>query len=249
MLLASSGRAGAESLDDANDAFLRGDYAAALRIWRPLAEQGDVKAEAWLGNSYLSGFGVPHDSAKAMKWLREAAHQGDSQGERGLGFLYLFGDGVRRDYSQALDWFHKAVDQGDVPAQAALGTMYESGNGVPQDYVQAHMWFNLAAAGGFEPARKYRDALAARMPPDQIAEAQHLAREWRPMKVAAGSHHVTRNQAKAGCSYVDGQLACPGPGTGLCWAKGHNPWLDQPPLSIDVGNRGSPDYDHPERCG
>ena len=60
---------------------------------------------------------------------------------------------------------------------------------------------------------------------------------------------VTPNQQRAGCSYEDGQLMCPGPGTGLCWAEGHNPYLDEPPLSIDVGiNPKSPDFGHEERC-
>jgi len=58
---------------------------------------------------------------------------------------------------------------------------------VPQDYVQAHKWFNLAAARfpGSEPKRREaavenRDRIAAKMTPTQIAEAQRLAREWKP---------------------------------------------------------------------
>jgi TPR repeat protein len=52
--------------------------------------------------------------------------------------------------------------------------------GVPQDYIQAHMWFNLAAANGLKEPADFRDDLAKRMTPAQIAEAQQLAREWRP---------------------------------------------------------------------
>jgi TPR repeat protein len=62
--------------------------------------------------------------------------------------------------------------------------MYELGRGVPQDYVEAHKWFNLAAAistteSNRNTAVKGRDRVATRMTPDQIAEAQKLAREWR----------------------------------------------------------------------
>jgi len=56
------------------------------------------------------------------------------------------------------------------------------GRGLPQDWVQAHMWYNLAAAQGLEPANKLRDSLAKKMTPAQIAEAQKMAREWRPKK-------------------------------------------------------------------
>jgi hypothetical protein len=41
-------------------------------------------------------------------------------------------------------------------------------------------WFNLAAASGNEDAAKARDQLATMMTPAQIAEAQQLAREWKP---------------------------------------------------------------------
>jgi TPR repeat protein len=58
--------------------------------------------------------------------------------------------------------------------------LYGTGQGVPQDYVKAHMWFNLAAAGGHKNAVKARDMTAARMTAAQIAEAQKLAREWKP---------------------------------------------------------------------
>ncbi len=58
--------------------------------------------------------------------------------------------------------------------------MYHNGRGVTQDYVQAHMWFNLAAARGLKFPEKRRDRLAKKMTPAQIAEAQKLAREWKP---------------------------------------------------------------------
>ena len=51
---------------------------------------------------------------------------------------------------------------------------------MPQNYVSAYMWFNLAAAHGDEEAAKRRDKLAEGMTPAQIAEAQKLAREWKP---------------------------------------------------------------------
>ena len=58
--------------------------------------------------------------------------------------------------------------------------MYDRGQG---DYVRAHMWFNLSAAqegADSQIAAKDRDNIAKLMTPAQIAEAQKLAREWRP---------------------------------------------------------------------
>jgi TPR repeat protein len=58
--------------------------------------------------------------------------------------------------------------------------MYRTGQGVPQDYVQAHMWANLAAAQNYKNALVTRNLIAKKMSQSQIAEAQRLAREWKP---------------------------------------------------------------------
>ena len=80
-----------------------------------------------------------------------------------------------------------AAEQGHAGAQYNRGVAYGKGKGVPQDYVQAHMWFNLAAsrfsaseAEDRDRAVENRDMIASRMTPEQLAEAQRLAREWKP---------------------------------------------------------------------
>ena len=61
--------------------------------------------------------------------------------------------------------------------------MYVKGQGVPQNYVLAHMWFSLSAAEqGMIAARATRNDAEQNMTPAQIAEAQKLAREWKPKK-------------------------------------------------------------------
>ena len=57
---------------------------------------------------------------------------------------------------------------------------YELGDGVPQNYILAHMWYNLAAALGYRHPIANRDLIARNMTQAQIAEAQRLAREWKP---------------------------------------------------------------------
>ena len=94
--------------------------------------------------------------------------------------MYAKGRGVAQYYAAAMSWCRKAAEQGHDGAQSNLGAMYAQGQGVPQDYVLAHMWFNLAAAKGDADAVKNRDRVAAKMTPAQIAEAQKLAREWKP---------------------------------------------------------------------
>ena len=86
----------------------------------------------------------------------------------------------RRDYTTAVRLNRPLAEQGDANAQYNLGVFYDNGLGVPQDKVRAYMWFNLSAAQGRDGAAAFRDLIARRMTPAQIAEAQKLAREWKP---------------------------------------------------------------------
>ena len=83
-------------------------------------------------------------------------------------------------YAVALAEWQAAAGDGDARAMLALGRLYLAGLGSPQDYVRAHMWFNLAASRGEREAAEERNALNERMAPAARAEAQRLAREWRP---------------------------------------------------------------------
>ena len=83
-----------------------------------------------------------------------------------------------------LKWYQLAAEQGSGKAQSNLGLMYRKGEGVAQDNVLAHMWLNLAASRlppGEErdKAVRNRDEVAEEMTPDQIVEAQRLARQWK----------------------------------------------------------------------
>ncbi len=164
------------------DAYLRGDYAAALREWRPLAEQGNAHAQNYLGLLYAIGNGVVRDDGYARQWWEKAAAQGLANAQSNLGVLYDNGHGVPRDYRQARQWYEQAAAQGDAVAQLNLGLLYQNGHGVPRDYVQAHKWFKLAAANGEKRGAMFRDALTNQMTPAQIDEAEKLAREWKPIK-------------------------------------------------------------------
>jgi TPR repeat protein len=151
---------------------------------REAAEQGYAEAQFTLGGEYALGHGVPRDYGEAAKWYRKAAEQGYARAQFSLGFSYYFGHGVPQDYGEAAKWYRKAAEQGYADAQFYLGFAYANGDGVPQDDALAYMWLNLAAAQATGEQRtqsaRWRDTVAARMTSSQIAEAQHLAREWRP---------------------------------------------------------------------
>lgn len=162
------------------DAYQRGDYATALGEWQPLAEQGQAIAQYQLGLLYANGKGVEKDDAKARKWYEKSAIQGHTEAQVNFGILLLYARGGQQDYKMAMYYLRLSANKGHDLAQRKLGQMYEHGDGVQQDYVKAYMWYSLGAAKGEEAGARLRDALAKKMDPDQISEAQKLAREWKP---------------------------------------------------------------------
>ena len=170
-------------LEDASVAYAayhRGDYATALRLWLPLANQGDAVAQYNLGLMYERGYGVPQNYVEAMKWYRKAADRGHPTAKFNLGVTYDLGLGVPQNYAEALKWYRLAAEQGHTAALFNLGLMSFNGHGVPQDYVSAHIWFNLASAGGDQNAVKGRNEVEKRMTRAQIAEAQRRVAQWQP---------------------------------------------------------------------
>src|SRR5262245_9634805 len=92
-----AGSAAAGPLEDAAVAYKAGDYEAALRLTRPLAEHGDASAQVVLGVMYAQGQGVPQNYAEALKWFREAAEHGETTAQVNLGLMYAQGQGVPQD--------------------------------------------------------------------------------------------------------------------------------------------------------
>jgi TPR repeat protein len=162
------------------DAYHHSDFTTALREWQPLAEQGQAVAQYQIGLLYANGKGVTKDDAKARQWYEKAAIQGHTEAQVNLGVLLMYARGGQQDYKMAVYYLRLAANQGNDLAQRKLGQMYERGEGVPQDYVKAYMWYSLGSANGAEAGARLRDAIAKRMEPEQITEAQTLAREWKP---------------------------------------------------------------------
>jgi TPR repeat protein len=126
------------------------------------------------------------DYTTAYRLFKPMAQQGMPEAQFILGLMYDNGRGVPQDYAMAVKWYRKAAEQGIAKAQFNLGVSYEDGQGVPQNYILAYMLFDLASSAlareGRERAIKNRNSVASKMTLEQIAEAQLLAREWKPKK-------------------------------------------------------------------
>jgi hypothetical protein len=123
------------------------------------------------------------DYASAIRLWRRFADQGDGISQYNLGQMYEAGQGVTRDFAEAAEWYRRAAEHGIPHARLSLGVAYALGRGVPQDFLQAHKWLNLAVAAytadeDRNRAVKARDLVATKMTPQDIAQAQRLARQW-----------------------------------------------------------------------
>ena len=164
------------------EAYQSGDYATALREFKPYAENGQFLAQYFLGTMYAKGQGVAQDDKAAIKWYKLSAEQGFAEAQFNLGVYYYQGQGVTQDYKIALKWFKLAAEEGNTIegtpiAQYQLGMMFAQGQGVIQDYIFAHMWWNIAASLGFKEGAENRDIVGKMMTPSQLEKAQDLARE------------------------------------------------------------------------
>ena len=137
-------------VEDGASAYEKGDYETALKLWRPLAEQGDAEAQRSLGETYDLGRGTATDEAQATLWYRKAAEQGSAGAQYRLGMTYIYGRKSTPDnIAIGLSWFEKAAYQGDVNAQRTLGELHEFGDfGIPRDHAQSVAWFRKAAKQG-----------------------------------------------------------------------------------------------------
>ncbi len=142
------------------------------------AEQGSAEDQYNLGMRYEKA--LPKDHREAVRWYRMAATQRHVGAFYRLCVLSDIGRGMPQDYQEALRWCRLAAGQGHGPAMFLIATYYAKARGVPKDVVQAYQWYNLAAANGHEEGVKWRDRLALNMTPTQIAQAQFLARNWKP---------------------------------------------------------------------
>jgi uncharacterized protein len=204
--------ASAGPVQDGETAFQKGDYETALKLWRPLAEDGDAEAQRSLGWMYDTGHGVPKDDAQARQWYLKAAEQGNLGAQNRLGMKYIYG---RRptpdDIAIGLSWFEKAAYQGDVDSQRTLGELHEYGDfGIARDHAQAIAWFRMAAKQDDPNSMRRLISFAANA--HDYVEIAKWSRRLAELGDASGQYQM-------GLLYVEGKGVPQDPVQGLAWLR------------------------------
>ena len=102
----------AQDFNTGLDAYNSGDYAAALREWRPLAEKGNAVAQTELGWMYQNGLSVPQDNILAHMWYNIGAANGRELGGRNRDSI---ADGMTR----------KAIEQAQAMGRECMTSNYQ----------------------------------------------------------------------------------------------------------------------------
>lgn len=96
--------------------------------------------------------------------------------------LYVMGrnayDNARTsgDFSEALALSRQLAAQGDKNGERLLKMVYlQLGWGAHRNYVQAYVWLSEGIAGGADYLVRWRQILAEKMTPEQVAEAKKAA--------------------------------------------------------------------------
>ena len=179
MLIAAP--AGALGVRSGIAAWQKGDHAAAVAVWRPLAAKGDADAAFNLGQAYRLGKGVPIDLAEAQRLFEQAARKGHFDAATTLGIL-LFQNG---NQIAGLRWLRKAAEAGEPRAMLLYGTALYNGDGVTPDAVTAYAFISRAAAQGLAAARATLADLDEAMPIEQRQKGVALAKAMAGTKIAA----------------------------------------------------------------
>lgn len=165
--------ASAQSVKAGIEAWQKGNYAAAVAIWRPLAAKGDADAAFNLGQAYKLGRGVTLNLGRAQSFYEQAASRGHTEAQASLG-LMLF---QSNDRAAGLRWLKLAAEAGERRAQLVYGTALFNGDGMPADPVRAYAMVSRAAAQGLAPARTTLSEMDQLIPADQRQKALALNRQ------------------------------------------------------------------------
>ncbi|WP_129794593.1 SPOR domain-containing protein [Sphingosinicella sp. CPCC 101087] len=167
----ASAPASAQSVEAGVAAWQAGDYDAAVRAWRPLADRGDEDAQFNLGHAYRLGRGVPRNMPLAEQWYERAARSGHLEAQAMYG-LILFQNGRRQE---AMPFVERAAEGGDARAQYVYGTALFNGDAVERDLPRAFAFMSLAAREGLPYAQSQLAEMEQHIPVADRARGAELA--------------------------------------------------------------------------
>ncbi len=152
LAVAAEPATGAGELEAGRQAIFAADYAKALQILSPLAEQGDAGAQVALGAMYAQGLGVPLDLATARSWFSKSAAQGNEKARSNLLYMadrFLYAEDAEPRCGDALAIITELASMQYAPAYTAAGNLlYEGCGEVEARPTEGVRWWRMSASAG-----------------------------------------------------------------------------------------------------
>lgn len=148
------------------------------------AGEGEVEAQALLGQILLDGQGIAQDQTLALRWFGIAAGRGHLMARNMLGRCHEHGWGCAADASIAAQHYRIAADAGLDWAMYNLANLLATGRGVAVDHPQALALYRRAAELGHA---KSMNLFGRYLEEGQVCPADPIAaREWYQRSAEAG---------------------------------------------------------------
>lgn len=113
---------------------------ARIKIYASAAQQGDPKAQYWMGMSLSAT-----DKQASLGWLVPLANQGNIEAMTAIALGYTEYGGYGDNKDEYRYWYMKAAEAGDADAQATIGLEYL----IEQNYEEALNWYIKSADQGY----------------------------------------------------------------------------------------------------
>jgi len=158
----------------------------AYTVIAPMAKERAAKQMAALAAPIEAARLAEELKQKAADDLKTRAENGDASAQYDYAFTFMSGQNTATpDYAAAAKWLEKSALQDYAPAQYNLGLLYFEGKGYAIDHGRAYFWLSRAQLRGHAPGQTdYRAAAGAQLTPEQRADIEKRAAEWKPATTA-----------------------------------------------------------------
>jgi uncharacterized protein len=169
------------------DAYNRGDFAAAVKLWREQALKGDADAQFNLGQSYKMGRGVNVDLDVALDWYRRAAAQGHLKAADSIGHVMHYQGKI----APSLPYLQPSAERGDPRSQYLFATELFNGVNVAKDWVRAYAYMTSASSQGMSLASRSLVQMDQYIPLEQRQKGVVMAGEIQSRADSARAQQIS----------------------------------------------------------
>ena len=163
------------SYEEAEQLFHAGNYEAAYRMMRPLAEDGDPGAQFYTARMLEMGQGTQQNESEAITWYLRAALTDSYSAIVNLGVMHANGRGTQKNETLAAEFFRLAALHGQANGMASYFDHLYFAMGIPKDAVEALAWCELAADAGNEVCQNNLTIIRQELTPAEVDRATQRA--------------------------------------------------------------------------